>query len=273
MDKHEIFYDMLSQVNTQHSECSRESDKQRIFAHVRGLKGGFAALDRSVLQTMTEWLQKQLEDEIAKAVSAGDADTERNVEMMSALGGLFRNVGQFGRALPLLEDCLAKRKRLLGDTHHNTFVILHQVADTLDDLGQFSRALPLFEEIYAHFAQSYGANNQHTLNSLSSLAMTLSHLGMYGRALPLIEQCLAGKQLVFGEDRPSTVTTLHNFVELLFEMKHLARALPLLRVSYDKLKRVFGEDHPNTLASLQRLAVGTKDFQHAQPLHKEVMEK
>jgi hypothetical protein len=47
---------MLSRVNTQRSEC----DKQRIFAHVGGLKGGFAALDRSVLQTMTDWLQKQL---------------------------------------------------------------------------------------------------------------------------------------------------------------------------------------------------------------------
>jgi tetratricopeptide (TPR) repeat protein len=273
VDKHAMFYDMLSKVNTQHSECSRDADKQRIFAHVRGLKGGFTALDRGVLQTITEWLQKQLEDEIAQAVSAGNADSERNVQIMSALAELFRNLGQFSRALPLLEDCLEKRKRVLGDTHHSTFVILHQVADTLDDLGQFSRALPLFEQIHAHFLQVYGPNNQHTLQALSSLAMTLSHLGIYARALPLLEQCLAGQQLLFGEEHSTTVITLHNFVELLCDTKQFARAQPLLRLSYDRLKRIFGEDHPNTLASLQRLAVQTKDFQHAEPLHKEIMEK
>ena len=49
---------MLSRVNTAKSECSRESDRQRIFAAVRELDGGFTALDRGVLQTMTEWLER-----------------------------------------------------------------------------------------------------------------------------------------------------------------------------------------------------------------------
>ncbi len=53
-DRGEAFYDMLSKVNTAKSECSRDSDRQRIFAAVRGLEGGFTGLDRSVLHTMTE---------------------------------------------------------------------------------------------------------------------------------------------------------------------------------------------------------------------------
>jgi tetratricopeptide (TPR) repeat protein len=273
VDKHGIFYDMLSKVNTQNSECSRESDKQRIFTHVRKLKGGFTGLDRSVLQTMTDWLQKQLEDEIAKIAAAGAAETERNVEIMSALGGLFRNLGKFDLALPLLEDCLAKRKRLLGDNHHNTFVFLHQVADTLDDLGLYARAAPMFEEIFVHFSQIYGISHRSTLTSLGSLAMCLSHLGMHDRALPLIEQCWVEQQRVLGEDHPETVRTLHNFVEMLFEKNHLSRALQLLAVSYEKTKRVFGEDHPDHVASLIRLATSTKDFQRAEPLHKECLEK
>ncbi len=48
------FYDMLGKVSTEKSECSREEDRQRIFAAVRGLDGGFSGLDRSVQINMTE---------------------------------------------------------------------------------------------------------------------------------------------------------------------------------------------------------------------------
>jgi len=70
------FYGMLAKVNTANSECSRDSDRQRIFAAVRGLDGGFTGLDRSVLHTMTEWLQRQLEQEMAQAAADGREDEE-----------------------------------------------------------------------------------------------------------------------------------------------------------------------------------------------------
>jgi hypothetical protein len=63
------FYGMLTKVNMVKSECSRDSDRQRVFAAVRGREGGFTGLDRSVLHSMTEWLQLQLEQEMAHAVA------------------------------------------------------------------------------------------------------------------------------------------------------------------------------------------------------------
>ena len=81
------FYDMLGKVNTAKSECSRDSDRERIFAAVRGLDGGFSALDRGVLSTMTEWLERQLEEEVAGAVAAGQQDVE--CRMLNALASVF----------------------------------------------------------------------------------------------------------------------------------------------------------------------------------------
>ncbi len=78
------FYGMLAKVNTAKSECSRDSDRERIFAAVRGLEGGFTGLDRSVLHSMTEWLQRQLQQEMQHAVATGRGDCE--CRMMSALG-------------------------------------------------------------------------------------------------------------------------------------------------------------------------------------------
>ena len=76
-ERGDAFYDMLSKVNTAKSECSRESDRQRIFAAVRGLDGGFTALDRGVLHAMTEWLQRQLEEEVAQAAAAAAGGSGR----------------------------------------------------------------------------------------------------------------------------------------------------------------------------------------------------
>ncbi len=120
------FYDMLGKVSTEKSECSREEDRRRIFAAVRGLDGGVSGLDRSVLSTMTEWLQRQLEVEMAGALAAGQTVVECN--MINALAELFRNKGEYDRALPLYEECLAKRKRVLGDEHPDTLSSLNNLA-------------------------------------------------------------------------------------------------------------------------------------------------
>ena len=40
--------------------------------------------------------------------------------MMSALGTLFRDKGEYDRALPMYEECLAERKRILSHDHPKT---------------------------------------------------------------------------------------------------------------------------------------------------------
>ncbi len=66
---------------------------------MRGLDGGFTELDRSVLRTMTKSMQLQLQHEMAHAVADGREDVE--CKMMSALGRLFKDKGEYDRALPL----------------------------------------------------------------------------------------------------------------------------------------------------------------------------
>jgi hypothetical protein len=113
VERGEVFHDMLSNVDTSKSECSREEDLHRIFAAVRCLDGGFSGLDRMVLRTMTQWLQQQLEAEIAGAAVDGREYTQ--CKLMSALADIFLRNGQYDLALPLYEECLTKRKRILGE--------------------------------------------------------------------------------------------------------------------------------------------------------------
>jgi tetratricopeptide (TPR) repeat protein len=268
------FYDMLGKVSTEKSECSREEDRQRIFAAVRGLDGGFSGLDRSVLSTMTEWLQRQLQEEAAGALAAGHTHVE--CRMMNALAELFRNKGEYDRALPLHEECLAKRKRVLGDEHPDTLQSLNNLALLFKRKGEYDRALPLFEECLAKRKRALGDEHPDTLTSLNNLAALFDSKGEYDRALPLYEECLAKRKRVLGDEHPDTLTSLNNLAGL-FDIKgEYDRALPLYEECLAKRKRVLGDEHPDTLTSLNNLAGlfnNKGEYDRALPLYEECLAK
>ena len=82
--------------------------------------------------------------------------------MMNALAELFRNKGEYDRALPLYEECLAKRKRVLGDEHPDTLTSLNNLAGLFYSKGEYDRALPLYEECLAKIKRVLGDQHPHT---------------------------------------------------------------------------------------------------------------
>jgi tetratricopeptide (TPR) repeat protein len=273
-EKAGAFYGMLSKVNTANSQCSRESDRDRIFAAVRGLEGGFTGLDRNVLHTMTEWLQRQLDAEIVVAASAGREDTE--VSLMSALGGLLKDQGMYYRALPVFEDCLAKRKRILGEDHPDTLTSLNHLASLLECIGEYDRALPIFEDCLAKRRLILGEDHPDTLTSLNDLASLLESMEEYDRALPIFEDCLAKRRLILGEDHPDTLTSLNHLASLLESMEVYYRALPIFEDCLAKRRLILGEDHPDTLTSLHNVALILKslgEYDRARPVYEDCLAK
>jgi tetratricopeptide (TPR) repeat protein len=234
------FYEMLSKVNTAKSECSRDTDKQRIFAAVGRLDGGFVGLDRGVLKTFTEWLEKQLEKEIAAAVGAGHADVE--CSMIHALGILLRDKGELDRALVMLEKCVAKRIHILGGDHPDTL-------DALNNMGQFDRALPMYVDCLAKRKRILGDAHPDTLVSLNRLAQLYYNKHDYSRAQALHEECLAKRRLALGEDHQDTIASVNNLAGVFYARGQYSLAAVMFEECVAKNRRVLGDDHPRTFAS------------------------
>ena len=53
---------------------------------------------------------------------------------------LFYSKGEYDRALPLYEECLAKNKRVLGDDHPNTLASLNNLAELFRNKGEYEVA-------------------------------------------------------------------------------------------------------------------------------------
>jgi tetratricopeptide (TPR) repeat protein len=148
--------------------------------------------------------------------------------------------------LPLFEECLAKRKRVLGPNNSATLDSLNNLAALFYNKGEYDRALPMFEECLAKRKRVLGEDNPDTLASLNNLANLLINKGEYDRALPLYEECLAKRKRILGDDHPDTIDSLNELAKLFYKKGEYDRALPLFEECLDIQKRVLGEDNPDT---------------------------
>jgi tetratricopeptide (TPR) repeat protein len=71
-------------------------------------------------------------------------------------------MGEYDRALPLYEECLAKQKRVLGDEHPDTLTSLNNLAGLFRNKGEYDRVLPFFEECLAKSKRVLGDDHPRT---------------------------------------------------------------------------------------------------------------
>lgn len=289
----DAFYSMLSNVNTEKSECSQESDRERIFAAVRGLDQGFIGLDRCVLESITNWLVQQLEMQLQKARSDGPLDQE--VELNTALADTLVRIGEYDRALPLYEEslilqsnvlgddhpktlsslgglaslllrkgdhhrahslydeCFSKTIRILGYDHPNTLVNMHQMAIVLTLIGNRTEGESMFEECLTARKRVLGTLHPDTLSTMNSLALSYQYRGAYSQAQILLTACLAGRKQILGESHPDTFATMSHLGTVLLNMGFFTECEPLFLACLDGRKRILG-NHPDTLSSMSNIA-------------------
>ena len=71
-------------------------------------------------------------------------------------------MGQYDRALPLVEGALEICKSELGDRHPSTAPSLSNLAALYESMGQYDRALPLFEVAVSLFEELLGHEHPNT---------------------------------------------------------------------------------------------------------------
>jgi tetratricopeptide (TPR) repeat protein len=291
--KSDVFYSMLSNVNTARSECSRDSDKERIFAAVRGLNGGFIGLDRCVLKSLTKWLVQQLEHQMQIEAAGGFVDQE--LRLQNALAGMLVRMGEYDRALPIYEeslarrkillgnddpstleslgglaslhlrksdfqqalllygDCLSKSRRVLGDHHPKTLLNMHQMAMVLTCLGNRLAGESMFEECLGARERILGSLHLDTLSTMNSLALSYQYRGAHDQAQRLLASCLHGRQQILGESHPETFATMSHLGTTFLNMGFFDDCEPLFLKCLEGRQRILGE-HPDTFSSMSNLA-------------------
>jgi non-specific serine/threonine protein kinase/serine/threonine-protein kinase len=219
---------------------------------------------------------REILDKGAKGITEGLSDQpELQARLMATMGVVYRELGLYSQAEPLLDHALKTQKRVLGDDHPETLPSKSALAKLYYLQGRSDEGAQLNLEILETRKRVLGDDHPETLHSMNNLALMYLNQGRYDEAEPLCLENLKTQKRVLGDDHPETLRSMHILAGLYVNQGRHDEAEPLYLEALETKKRVFGDDHPDTLNSMNNVAnlylsQGRDD--EAEPLYLETIE-
>ncbi len=183
--------------------------------------------------------------------------------------------GRYREALPLYEQALSIREKVLGAEHSDVAESLHNLARLHRILGQYAEAAPLHEQALQIRKKVLGAKHPDVATSLDDLASLYRAQGAHARAAPLYERALAIRETVFGPHHPAVAASLSNLGNLHRAEGDRDLAESLLVRALGILERELGKEHPEIAVALTHLARLYRDqgaYAQAAPRYERALE-
>jgi tetratricopeptide (TPR) repeat protein len=203
------------------------------------------ALDRPQMETFVQqatalWLNVD---------HPASASPERLIHMALSLrnraGRYLQAAGDLSRAIPLYEQNLTDRERVLGPTHPDTLASRNNLAYAYTSAGRLDDALPLLEQNLTDSERVLGPNHPDTLASRNNFAFSYLFAGRHDDAIPLFEQTLTDSERVLGPNHPDTLASRNNLAGAYESAGRHDDAIPLYNQNPRKADRSSGFAGPD----------------------------
>ncbi len=198
---------------------------------------------REILDTGLEKIGKELADE-----------PEVQARLMQTMGQVYANIGLYPKALPILEQALATRRRLLGEENPDTLATMIDLALLDVNMGRRAEAEKLFDRVIEARRRLLGEEHPDTLRAKAGLVFVMRATGRYEEAEKLDRQILEARRRVLGEDHPDSILSMADLAGTYRMERRYGEAEALYRSVVEKLRKVLGEDNSVTLENIYHLA-------------------
>lgn len=193
---------------------------------------------------------------------------------LSRLAKFFINIRKYKNALPLYQQALAIKKKVLGEGNSNYSKSLNDLAGLYKRVGVYGKALPLYKEVLVFKRKTLGEEHPDYANSLDNLSVAYWRTGQYDKALPLYQQALAIRGKALGKDSRKYLANLKVLAMLYTMMGQYEKALPLYQQCLVIGKKALGEEHSGYASILNNLANLYKEmgqYEKALPLFQQAL--
>jgi serine/threonine protein kinase/Tfp pilus assembly protein PilF len=194
--------------------------------------------------------------------------------LMETMGRVYRNLGIYSQAAPILERSLCLKRKVYGEEHLEVAAGLHTLAVLYDTQGKYQEAESSFRQSLAIKEKIFGPDHPEVAKSLNSIAVVYWNQGKYAEAEPLFQRSLAIKEKTLGPDDPEVGNTLTNLGVLYHLQGKFEEAEPLFKRALAISEKVLGEDHPDVAGSLNNLGSLYEDMgkrEEAEPLYERAL--
>jgi tetratricopeptide (TPR) repeat protein/CHAT domain-containing protein len=200
------------------------------------------------------------------------ADYVRGLERLARV---YKGLGQFDRAEPLLREVRNLRSRDPGEKHPDYALALNNLGTLYSNMGDHTRAEPLYRQALEILRQAPGDHRHAYAGTCNNLARLYYQTGEYDRALPLYQEALQGLGQAGGKGSLDYATALDNLALLHADREEYAKAEELYQQALQVKKHAVGEKHPSYAISLNNLGElyqAQGDLARAEPLFRQALE-
>ncbi|MEM7584519.1 MAG: serine/threonine-protein kinase [Acidobacteriota bacterium] len=245
-------------VTVQARQIARERDRaQRIQSFALGVFG--ASDPRRALGP-----EVSAAELVARGVDRAEAELAEEpdvkAEVYAYLGGVYRRLGLFHEAEPLMREVLALRRQAHDGDHPEIAAAQHSLGHLLLERDD-PEALELLEDALRQRRELLGNDQIETAYTLSSLGAYLRSAGRLAEAEQRYHEAIA----ILRVQDPDGEGLADAFSGLAWVVRLLGRpeeAEPMLRQALKLFKQHYGEIHPQIAAAWNNLANGLWQLEH-----------
>ena len=209
----------------------------------------FASADPDSTRGRTLTVAELLDRGAARLDSGLAAEPALRADMLGVVGTIYRELGLYGRARPLMEEALSVRRALgLTDIAGSA----GDLAAVLHAQGEFEEAEPLAREALASRRGRADTPPSELAGSLADLATILSNRGETAAADSLYREALAIERRV--GNRAGLATKLSDYGTALWRAARYEESQRALEEAHALLLEVYGEEHTRVATARLNLA-------------------
>jgi len=188
--------------------------------------------------------------------------------MLESMGTVYRGLGLYEDAVPLLEGAVDGTIKAHGENHPRVAEYLNRLSGLLILRGRGEEALPLLERALSIQQHALSADDPERGRTLNNLAAVHKMAKRYGQALPYARQALEARERSLGLDHRDVAKTLINLGQIQAHLGRHDEAGSAYERALAMLQATLGEDHPEALNLLNSIG----GWQYRQGEHDEARE-
>jgi serine/threonine-protein kinase len=165
---------------------------------------------------------------------------EVRAALLDTMGDVYRHLGLYFRAEPLLEEALAARQASLGERHLDTARTLLHLGELRDEQARSVEAEQLLRRAVAVRESLLGPEHPDVAEALSSLGLALERTGKRAEAEAVLRRALSLREAALS-DGPEVADALYRLADVLEDKGQLPEAEALMHRALEISRRRPGE--------------------------------
>lgn len=218
---------------------------------------------REILDKGAEKIARDMEDQ-----------PEVQAALMDTMGRVYRSLGLYDSAMPLVERSLELRRQTLGDQHPDVAESIHTLAKLQHLKGNYDEAEALYRDALERQRKLFGEENTKVAGILTDFGELLRAKGDNDGAEALHRQAVAMRRKLLGSEHPDVAISINNLAVVLDDKGEYEEAEQVYREALEIKRKSLGQDHPSLATTINNLAVllGNKgDKEGAEALYREAL--